>query len=35
MIIDFVEGMHKVSETMSAAISAEVTKAAQDKLKEK
>jgi hypothetical protein len=35
MIIDFVEGMHKVGEAMSAVVSAEVTKAAQDKLKDK
>lgn len=35
MIIDFVEGMHKVGEAMCSAISAEVTKDAQDKLKDK
>jgi hypothetical protein len=29
---EFVEGMHKVGEAMSAAICAEVTKAAQAKL---
>lgn len=29
---DFIEGMHKVGEAMSAAISAQVTKDAQDKL---
>ena len=30
-MIDFVEGMHKVGEAMSAAISDQVTKAAQQK----
>lgn len=29
---DFVEGMHKVGEALSAVISAQVTKEAQDKL---
>lgn len=29
---DFVEGMHKVGEAMSAAISAQVTKEAQERL---
>ena len=29
---DFIEGMHKVGEAMSAAISAQVTKDAQEKL---
>ena len=29
---DFIEGMHKVGEAMSAAISAQVTKDAQDRL---
>jgi hypothetical protein len=33
MIIDFVEGMHKVGEAMSAVISANVTKDAQERLK--
>lgn len=29
---DFIEGMHKVGEAMSAVISAEVTKAAQERM---
>lgn len=29
---DFIEGMHKVGEAMSAVISAQVTKDAQDRL---
>ena len=29
---DFIEGMHKVGEAMSAAISAQVTKEAQERL---
>lgn len=31
-MIEFVDGMHKVGEAMSAVISAEVTKAAQEKV---
>ena len=31
-MIEFVEGMHKVGEAMSSVISAQVTKAAQEKL---
>lgn len=29
---DFIEGMHKVGDAMSAVISAEVTRAAQEKI---
>ncbi len=29
---DFIEGMHKVGEAMSAVISAQVTKEAQDRI---
>lgn len=31
-MIEFVEGMHKVGEAMSAIVSAQVTKEAQEKL---
>jgi hypothetical protein len=32
---DFIEGMHRVGESMSALISAEVTRQAQERLMEK
>jgi hypothetical protein len=34
-MINFVQGMQRVGEAMSAMISAEVTKEAQDRLKDK
>lgn len=33
MIIEFVEGMHKVGEAMCTVVSAQVTKDAQERLK--
>ena len=34
-MFDFVEGMHKVGDAMAAVVSAQVTKEAQDKLRQK